>query len=535
MVLRSYFSQHLCAVYVPSTFSKVYCTWLPDCTCEISVVEYCGNLQIEKAHCFTPGGVFDPWGSCGGHQYAPSRRNVNENHTLHSTPYPQPGLNRAALSTPNTLYHLMSTSTQDMRSNLNRDSNALRASVLDVCVQLGATDQNSLVAQWMFSDPNADLHYDERPRPGRVMSSHQHIERPETGVTIVDGKRKSSFSFTSSFAAIFKSKHRTMSRVDSKSDGGHDGNSSIDSPTSRRPSTRRVLLNPGPENYQYYSPEHDTVTSSTSSQRSPHTRSRPRAIRSPTGLASIAELETSVASTVTPSDRIPFPDMSNHDHHHDEPSDDDDWEKVEVRAGSPAYALHAFNKGMNTTPAKLRKPHKLSKRRPPAADLHDTTENNHSEEHNHTTDTPSRKPSIIRTIRKSLFRRKSTPSRTTSLERPRRITTHARSESYPHLNHPLPPHPSPSPRVNTPSDPAYRVSMGYHNQFFTSTPTRPAVRKKSVSFPAHSAQPSSPTGDGRRSPGASTVTTHSDLWAGDEAWARGYRIRMFTLSLPFPQ
>ncbi|KAG6825134.1 hypothetical protein H0H92_004598 [Tricholoma furcatifolium] len=53
-----------------------------------------------------------------------------------------------------------------------RDSSALRASVFDVCLQLGALDENSLVADWMFNDSS------ESASNGENTSTRQAPSRP---------------------------------------------------------------------------------------------------------------------------------------------------------------------------------------------------------------------------------------------------------------------------------------------------------------------------------------------------------------------
>ncbi|KAG6810386.1 hypothetical protein H0H92_012093 [Tricholoma furcatifolium] len=53
-----------------------------------------------------------------------------------------------------------------------RDSSALRASVFDVCLQLGALDENSLVADWMFNNSS------ESASSGENTSTRQAPSRP---------------------------------------------------------------------------------------------------------------------------------------------------------------------------------------------------------------------------------------------------------------------------------------------------------------------------------------------------------------------
>lgn len=63
-------------------------------------------------------------------------------------PTPRPPTNPTQLSS-NTL----TTSAEPIGPAGNRESNALRASVLDVALQLGIGENGSTVANWMFNDP----------------------------------------------------------------------------------------------------------------------------------------------------------------------------------------------------------------------------------------------------------------------------------------------------------------------------------------------------------------------------------------------
>lgn len=116
----------------------------------------------------------------------------------------------------------------------NRDSSAIRASVLDVCRQLGALDQNSLVADWMFNESSAED--GGRGRGPQVKFSREAIvkEKNEDGIDFPQTQGQTSPSrkparFAGNFFFKSRSKSRTKhgyrSEEAKQAEPGHDGQS----------------------------------------------------------------------------------------------------------------------------------------------------------------------------------------------------------------------------------------------------------------------------------------------------------------------
>ncbi|KAJ7661720.1 hypothetical protein B0H17DRAFT_1093986 [Mycena rosella] len=130
----------------------------------------------------------------------------------------------------------------------NRDSNSIRASVYDVFLELGAFDENSRVADWIFNDPSYVL-----PDPDEVASRSPHdnvrfiddAQREQAlqwnAATVASQARSKTSTPTSSSKSFFTPKLRTPSKSKSTSSSSRspsgDGYETDEGYVSASPST----------------------------------------------------------------------------------------------------------------------------------------------------------------------------------------------------------------------------------------------------------------------------------------------------------
>ncbi|KAF5338817.1 hypothetical protein D9758_012048 [Tetrapyrgos nigripes] len=128
--------------------------------------------------------------------------------------------------------------TTNAHAQHSRDSNALRASVLDVFVQLGALQKNSLITEWMFEEEggNGGSSMDQRGRRdyGREEGRHEYgydtesaeqrtiFEEPRMddrvqSPTSESETRKGRSKFSSKITAVFRSRSKSKTRAEKAS------------------------------------------------------------------------------------------------------------------------------------------------------------------------------------------------------------------------------------------------------------------------------------------------------------------------------
>ncbi|KAF5375934.1 hypothetical protein D9615_008275 [Tricholomella constricta] len=242
----------------------------------------------------------------------------------------------------------------------NRDSNAIRASVFDVCLQLGALDDNSLVAEWMFNDPSTDSdssswNRNRRTRFQEVISSGWEVTE-ENGHTERNRRHFLPFSFkTSVFAARLRAGPRHQTGVVETRDQVTEEPSAREFEPgqvslSRRSFFKRSVHKPvAPRASQVTPgrPAHGRV--STNPKSFFHRKNRCEgAPRYPPGDSTNSEATNPpsapvlVSNPTAPDTQPADPPQSPQDLLED---GDDEWEEVEATPGSPLYPLN--NKGIN--------------------------------------------------------------------------------------------------------------------------------------------------------------------------------------------
>ncbi|KAG5652492.1 hypothetical protein H0H81_004848 [Sphagnurus paluster] len=109
----------------------------------------------------------------------------------------------------------MSTARQSGATSSNRDSEAIRASVLDVCLQLGALDDNSQVREWMLNDPSTDGERQSRRRSVRPTTRFQDVISGDWELAVEDAGQAERyrrnflpFSIKAPFVARLRSRSR---------------------------------------------------------------------------------------------------------------------------------------------------------------------------------------------------------------------------------------------------------------------------------------------------------------------------------------
>ncbi|RDB21888.1 hypothetical protein Hypma_011112 [Hypsizygus marmoreus] len=244
-----------------------------------------------------------------------------------------------------------------------RDSGGVRASVFDICLQLGALDDNSLVAAYMFSDPSSDIEeYTSRRRYGtrfqEVISSgsddvagdaqkekpHRHLLpfsiRPSALTARFKGKAKAKPPVNAPLA-------NTPQGEGSDIDPGHVSLSrrsffqrSLNKPSERRPDRtvheEGVYVSTNPKTF-FRRKRHLDATHSVVQEIPP--TSPDAAIDStsaPVASTSQVEKSDSDAQHLPPKDILPEDDS------------DEEWEEIEAYPQSPLFPLN--NKGINPPP-----------------------------------------------------------------------------------------------------------------------------------------------------------------------------------------
>lgn len=374
----------------------------------------------------------------------------------------------------------------------SHDSTVIRASILDVCLQLGALDSNNPVAEWMFNDlatssQQLQSNEPERPRKPERHGSRFHerisptLQLEETDVLDIEVRRtpwfrrsrrsKPNGELHTEYGAEDKVRRETgISSLRSlfrrrRSEGHHDDGNMDANDIGGRPSTLALH------------PSHHYSGAESSDALSNH-RSLPPIPASSSQATSFYGVATPVAQSV-------HGDGDRNDDSHN----DDDWEEVEIRPQSLVYAMMLNNC--------LPPPKRLKKRRPKVT-VEDIVEE----------DEQAQSVSCSLVLPRSM-----TPKSRKSTPRPRPLSVYSPSGTQSHrvyaharsLSTPTPPSPSilvtPSatpqsaPSVDayfgeSPREPllAHRPSMGYHNQFFVRHPSQPVA-----SSPAPSLPPSSPS------------------------------------------
>ncbi|KAF8057090.1 hypothetical protein FPV67DRAFT_1530057 [Lyophyllum atratum] len=406
----------------------------------------------------------------------------------------------------------MSTPSRSTMRNSNRESNGVRASVFDVCMQLGVLDDNSLVGEWMFNDSSKDgdssfRRQNRTTRFQEVMSAGWEA----TEEKVPTQRRRHHFHPFSGFTARLRARHRHQASVIENPD------TSLEKPLgcevgpghislSRRSFFRRSIH------------KHDAPRPTPSKETKPTCRESGRVS---TNRRSFFQrkipCETAPRSPPPPHTEPIVPPASLDDVPEDD--GDDEWEEIEALPMSPLYPLH--NKGINPPPFTP-----LDKNRHSAAATTDTTDPDPDADidirgathHNLTFAFPR----LMASPPKS-----HTPSPApTPTPSPRRkplsiLTSKAKLKHHRGLSSSLPPSPfvlltsnsnstmpQPTSRIvfseDVPVRPtsllseAERRSMGYHNQFFVNKgkgegedeadvkeqgQKKPARRPKSVSMP----------------------------------------------------
>ena len=366
----------------------------------------------------------------------------------------------------------------------NHDSHEIRASILDVCIQLGVLDSNSPVADWMFSDSApSNRQSEERKRHGsrfheRVSPSIQweemapalHVKERRTPLSIVRFKPTSKA----------KSKPNT--------DSHHPETTSNERQARRetRFSSLRSFLRRASAQRPEYN-YHEINKDAYSGQASTNSRSL---LQSEHHSGAVHLTVPSVHGSSSPMPRSPSWEGSSYEPQPiatppvnllDDPcysSDshsDDDWEKIELRPQSFLYALQHQN---NLPP-----PRRLKKKQRRAS----------TEQYERGESITSRKAHRSFSF---AIPRPNTSKSTRSTLRPLAVygtqfhhsDANAQSPSPVVLVTPAdtpPPTPLTATAFESPREPqlVHRPSMGYHNQFFVRANPQLVTQKLLPSLP----------------------------------------------------
>ncbi|KAF9466721.1 hypothetical protein BDZ94DRAFT_1233606 [Collybia nuda] len=224
----------------------------------------------------------------------------------------------------------------------NRDS--LRASVFDVCLELGALDENSLVAEWMFNDPSSD--------GANIDDDRRTIGQESISIGWEDTVR------ASAFAARLKQKGKSRQKTNDSAinrDTSHEfgtGHISLNRRTFFQRTARKSDTGIHRDKIAFTSPSHTGLISTNpksffrlktrSTTGPPNTRNQPEPnLKASASLPTPdADLQASSSGTSAPVQVTSL-------------GEDDDWEEIEARPQSPLYALK--NKGINPAPVVLTK------------------------------------------------------------------------------------------------------------------------------------------------------------------------------------
>jgi len=368
------------------------------------------------------------------------------------------------------------------------DSNTIRASILDVCLQLGALDSSNPIGSWMFGDSASSTSNQQNDEGKRHGSRFHESISPSLGLegtaVLQVEKRCTPFSVMR-FGSPSKSKSRASpgSHPESANDGRtarrETGFSSVRS-FFRRASAQRS------ENHHY-----DGITDAhyhggrTLSQPKP--RSAVERINASSMHGNSSSMPRTPLSPTSPHGPSPLatPAARNLHDDGDHSFSGDDWEEIEVRPQSFLYALRHEN-------GRLQR--KLKKKQPRVS----TEPSTRAESAEYTKPHRSLSSSFA-------FPRPHTPKHRKSSPRPVPVLPPSGSQSHHHaslstlaLSSSFAPATPPdtacaTPLVNASFESAYkpqfahRPSMGYHNQFFVRDTSQPIASKLAPSLP-----PSSP-------------------------------------------
>ena len=377
----------------------------------------------------------------------------------------------------------------------NHDSHEIRASILDVCLQLGALDSSNPVADWMFSEPSSSgpqsneekrygSRFHERISPSlqwEGMTPVLHVQERHNPLSVVRFKPTSK-----SKSKPNTDPHHPDSALNERTVRRETGFSSL------RSFFRRISVQK-PE-YRYHDVDKDAyndggrvLTNSRSLLRSKHHSGAERlTVPSVHGDSSPMPRSPLWASSSYEPQPIATPaaNVLNDDRYSSDSDSDDDWEEIEIRPQSFLYALQHENK------------------LPPGRRLKKNPRKNSPEQYARADNILSGKPFSF------AIPRPHTPKGRRSTLRPLAVYgTHHSDANAQSLSTSTPPSPvilvTPAdtppctPLINaafqSPREPqlVHRPSMGYHNQFFVRDP-QPATQKFASSLPPSS--PSSPLG-----------------------------------------
>ncbi|KAG6833311.1 hypothetical protein H0H87_008943 [Tephrocybe sp. NHM501043] len=245
-----------------------------------------------------------------------------------------------------------------MPSAQNRDSHTVRASVYDICLQLGAFDDNSLVAEWMFSDrsSNGGTSSDRREEPVRF----QEVVSSDFSASSEENVPKPRRRFLSFFDAL---RSISMKKPSIGGEPSHPPNRAVN--RSSRVSLRRSSFFKGSGRTT------NTATFSDNGRISTNPNTFFQRKLPSHGTFQIPPTLSVSTCTVTPT----HPGSINHDnrrcpltsHMIQEDDGDEIWEEIEAIPDSPLYPLP--NKGMNPPAVYSRKVRKSRSDRENSTDL----------------------------------------------------------------------------------------------------------------------------------------------------------------------
>jgi len=371
----------------------------------------------------------------------------------------------------------------------NYDSHEIRASILDVCLQLGALDSNNPIADWIFSDPaSSSRQSDEDMRHGSRF--HERISPSlqwEEIVPVLHVKERRTPLSVVRFMPASKSKskpntdsHHPESALNERTTRRETGFSSLRS-FFRRVSAQRPEYRHHDVNKDAYADGGQASTNSRSLSHSKyHSAAKRLTVPSVHGNSSPmprSPLWTSYEPRPIATPAVNLLDDSSGSH------SDDDWEEVEIRPQSFLYALQHENilpparrlrkKQRNLTPEQYAKGESI-----PSGNIH----------HNFRFAIP--RPNTLKSRRSTLR-----PLAVYGTHRPnasaRSLSTSAPSSPFA-LVAPADTPSTPSIAFESPREPqlVHRPSMGYHNQFFVRDSPQPITQKLAPSLLPES--PSSP-------------------------------------------
>lgn len=371
----------------------------------------------------------------------------------------------------------------------NDDSSAIRGSILDVCLQLGALDSNNPIAHWMFSDGASSSQQTEE---GNWNGSRFH-ERLSQSLQLEDKAVSYIEEHPPRFSSVrFKPASKSKSKLNTEShlESAHDEHAI------RRETRLSSLLSffgwASAQRSEHGHHDNNICAYDNGGSPAPPTNTRPLfqpnllfgaerlAVPSVDGNSSPMPISPLSLSYGTNSMATPIIQTApNNDDQNGDSYSDDEWEQVDIRPQSILYALRHLNRPPP--------PRRLKKKRRVSAEQSARTESDSTEEILHTFSCTFPRPSKSKT-RKSTPRPLAVyPSSNTeshrSYSRARSLSTPAPLSSLildtPHSTH------STNTSLDLPREPLleHRPSMGYHNQFFVRDQSQPPTPKPLPSLP----------------------------------------------------